>query len=120
MHVETIVGVYDIAGNAEAAVKDLILAGIPDAAITQYAEPAAQRTTRGQGFWVRMLGANARHDTDTYDRSLASGSTIVTARVIAPQAASAIEILDSHHPIDLDEEVVGSTGVTPDMVVESD
>lgn len=117
---ETIVAVYDAAEHATLAVRDLEAAGVPSNAISQHAASSASRAatteTTGaheQGFWASLFGATPEHDHDTavYDRSLVSGSTVVTVRAPEQYVAHTMEILERHNPIDIDERA-GSYGVT--------
>jgi uncharacterized protein (TIGR02271 family) len=59
------------------------------------------------------------HDTTVYNRSLESGSTVVSVRVSELHVAQATEILERHHPIDIDERAtsygvhqIATTGTT--------
>ena len=124
---ETIVAVFDTSEHAAAAVRDLEQAGIPASAITQHAgatsteaEPVlgspsqtglgTSTTVSGdpleqRGFWSSLFGAEPEygHDTTVYDRSLESGSTVVTVRGSAGHLDKVLDILERHHPIDIDE-----------------
>ncbi len=115
---ETIVAVYDTAAHAEAAV-----AGLKRPACRQTPSacmPARQHvdqaTTTGapvreQGFWASLFGGEPDHDTAVYDRSLAGGSTVVSVKAPEAHIAKVMEILESHHPIDIDERAT-SYGLT--------
>ena len=104
---ETIVAVYDTAAHAEAAVADLLAAGIPSSAITRSggASPAGTSTqpVQEQGFWSRLFGGEPDQDTAVYDRSMQGGSTVVTVKVSEAHVTRVVDVLDSHHPIDLDD-----------------
>ncbi len=113
---ETIVAVFDTAAHADAAVQDLRAANVPADAISQHAGSAAtSRTTatttetaapaREQGFWKSLFGTGADYEQDTavYDRSLTSGSTVVTVKAPEQHVASVMDILERHNPIDLDD-----------------
>ncbi len=116
---ETIVAVYDTAAHAEAAIADLQAAGVPDSAISRHAEAgsvsavttgartAAGAPMREPGFWATLFGGEPDHDTAVYDRSIEGGSTIVS--VSAPEAHQEriLEILESHHPVDIDDRATG-------------
>ena len=43
------------------------------------------------------------HDTSVYDRSVTSGSTVVTVNVPGSQVTQVTQLLESHNPIDIDE-----------------
>jgi uncharacterized protein (TIGR02271 family) len=111
---ETIVAVYDTAEHAALAVRDLEAAGIPSSAISQHAAggvmTGSTATTtaaphREQGFWASLFGGEPEyeHDTTVYNRSLESGSTVVSVKASELHVAQAIEILERHNPVDIDE-----------------
>ena len=110
---ETIVGIYDSAARAEAAAAELRTAGIAAGAITVHMQPAATstRTTsltestplRETGFWAGLFGGEPEHDTAVYDRSLQTGSAIVTVRLDSAHADRVMAILERHNPIDVEE-----------------
>ena len=110
---ETIVAVFDTADHASAAVRDLIDAGVPDTNITQHAG-AANTASAGTvsaaprqepGFWSSLFGAEPEHNHDTtvYDRSLQGGGTVVSVRGSGSHLDQALDILERHNPIDIDE-----------------
>src|ERR1700680_4427189 len=110
MNEEIIVAVYDTEAHADAAVRDLEAAHVPPTAITRHAGgPAASRTLgssgnpAGQGFWSSLFGGEPDHDTSVYDRSLESGSSVVTVRGPDEHLDGVISILERHEPIDIDE-----------------
>ena len=107
---ETIVAVYDTAAVAEAAVAGLKSAGVPDSAISLHASTAGMATgaaPREEGFWSSLFGGEPDHSTAVYDRSLDGGSTVVSVKAPDTHIASVMEILESHHPIDIDERATG-------------
>lgn len=105
---ETIVAVYDTAAHADAAVRDLDAAGVPPDAISRTGASAGTATpgaapVREQGFWSSLFGGEPDHDTAVYDRSVESGSSILTVRAPAEHVAGVTAILERHNPIDIDE-----------------
>ncbi len=114
---ETIVAVYDTAAHAEAAIRDLKAAGTPDNAISQHAGAVSSTTgttaepVKEQGFWASLFGGEPDHDTAVYDRSLQGGSTVVSVRTPDAHVTRVTEILEGHHPIDMDERAA-SYGMT--------
>jgi uncharacterized protein (TIGR02271 family) len=111
---ENIVAVYDTAEHAALAVRDLEAAGVPSSAISQHASSrgATGSTTtttaapvREQGFWASLFGGEPEHEHDTtvFDRSMESGSTVVTVKVPEQHLTQVMDILERHNPIDLDE-----------------
>ena len=110
---ETIVAVYDTAAHAEAAVAALRAASVPDSAISTHAGTgstsgaATTAAPREEGFWSSLFGGTSDTDTAVYDRSMASGSTVVTVKVPDTHAARVMDILESQNPIDIDERATG-------------
>jgi uncharacterized protein (TIGR02271 family) len=117
---QTIVAVYDTPAHAELAVQDMLAAGVPEAAIERHApegtyagtavSPVA-RSTEGQGFWSGLFGGEPDHDTTVYDRSVSGGSNAVSVKIPDEHVTRVTEILESHHPIDIDDRA-GSFGLT--------
>jgi len=112
MDAQTIVAVYDTAAHAESAVRDLKAANVPASDISQHTKnggaapgisPALMGPVAVLEFWTTLFGGRPNHDTTVYDRSIDSGSTVVTVRVQAEQADRAAAILEQHNPIDLEE-----------------
>ena len=110
---ETIVAVYDTAAHAQAAVAALRAASVPDSAISTHAGTgsmtgaATTAAPREEGFWSSLFGGSSDTDTNVYDRSMASGSTVVTVKVPDSHAARVMDILESQNPIDIDERATG-------------
>lgn len=116
MNEETIIAVYEDAAHAEAAVRDLRAANVPADAIGQHAGSGTGSTSgsartatpaREPGSWNRLLGGKPDHDTSVYDRSLDSGSTVVTVRAPDEHVESVSRILELHNPVDLDQRAAG-------------
>jgi hypothetical protein len=124
MNEEAIAAVFDSPEHADAAVRDLIAAGVAENAIARHTGAEGGRSSPGdgvevarpreEGFWSRLFGGERDYDHQVYDRSLASGSTVVTLRVSEDQVALVTEILDRHHPIDIDERA-SAYGLTATM-----
>lgn len=113
MTVETIVAIYDTAAQADAAVRDLKAADVPADAISQHAGTSTSggATTapaaREEGFWASLFGGEPDTDAEVYDRSLQSGSTVVTVKVDERHVAQVTGILEQHNPVDIDERAAG-------------
>src|SRR4051812_32598792 len=108
MNEQTIVAVYDKFTDADAAVRDLEAARVPSQAISRHEGRSETTTTtsapvRKEGFWARLFGSEPDHDTSIYDRSIDDGSSVVVVRVPSEQVDHVSSILETHHPIDLDE-----------------
>jgi uncharacterized protein (TIGR02271 family) len=108
---EIIVAVYDTEAHAATAVRDLEAAHVPPEAISRHAGTESvsgsavsdANSGRGQGFWSSLFGGEPDYDTAVYDRSLESGSSVVTVRVPDEQVDAVMSILERHQPIDIDE-----------------
>src|SRR2546430_3715136 len=111
MNEEIIVAVYDTEAHAAAAVRDLEAAHVPPEAISRHvgtesvsgSAVSGANSAGGQGFWSSLFGGEPGHDTSVYDRSLEIGSSVVTVRVPDEHVDRVAEILERHHPIDMDE-----------------
>ena len=104
---ETIVAMYDTPAHAEAAIRDLKAADVPPTAISSHAQggTAGGMTSppaREPGFWANLFGGESA-DSAVYDRSVASGSTVVTVKVPEQHKSRVVEILERHDPIDFDD-----------------
>jgi len=114
MNEEIIVAVYDTEAHAAAAVRDLEAAHVPPEAISRHAGTGSApgsavsgaNSGAGQGFWSSLFGGEPDHDTAVYDRSLESGSSVVTVRVPDEHVDGVTRILERHQPIDIDERAV--------------
>lgn len=108
---ETIVAIFDTDAQADAAVRDLTAANVPAEAISRHARKApgtaAAAPAQETGFWASLFGGDPDHDDAVYDRSLDSGSTVVTVRTPAQHATMVSEILERHGPADIDERASG-------------
>ena len=111
MNEEIIVAVYDTEAHAAAAVRDLEAAHVPPEAISRHAGAesvsgstiSGANSAGGQCFWSSLFGGEPDHDTAVYDRSLESGSSVVTVRVPDEHIDGVTRILERHQPIDIDE-----------------
>lgn len=109
---QTITAFYDTRVEADRAAAMLKQAGVPALDITvspdtardemgvrhDYAEP------KSTGFWAsldKMFGGTDDHD--TYTEGLRRGGTLLTAHVGEEHVDKAIEILEQHGSVDLDE-----------------
>ena len=108
MNEETIVAVFDTAAHADAAIRDLEAADVPSSAISRHSSTTGTTSTstsapRETGFWASLFGGEPDQDSTVYDRSLESGSHVVTVKVPGTQVNSVMTMLESHSPIDIDE-----------------
>lgn len=113
---ETIVAVYDTAAHAEAAAAELRSTGVPDSAISLHTGTetgtmsGATTTAQSQpepGFWSSLFGGEPDHDSTVYDRSMSSGSTVLTVKAPESHISQVMQVLEGHHPIDIDERAAG-------------
>src|ERR1700676_1185325 len=108
----TVVAVYDAEADAAAAVRDLESAAVPTDAITQHTKATfggtdfsnANAITHKRGFWGRLFNTTGDDDSDMYSRSIERGSTVVTVRVSEEDVDRVSSILESHSPIDVEDE----------------
>ncbi len=108
MNSETIVAVFDTPAHAQLAIADLEAAGIPSSSIQHYAHETydpAQSTTGSQttGFWAWLMGEETTDQHHLYNRSLQSGSTVVTVISNSGDNDRIVSILEQHAPVDLEE-----------------
>lgn len=122
---EVIVAAFESASEADAAQRDLESSGIAASAIRRYAasDPAAAHTetasvSRKQGesggFWSWLLGeesGTADHsDSELYERAASAGRTILGVTLAdSAQITRATDILERHHPVDLDQRPAAAT-----------
>jgi hypothetical protein len=108
----TVVGVYDTEADAAATVRDLEAANVPAGAIAQHTKAnfggtdfsRANAITHKRGFWGHLFGTTGDDDGDVYNRSIERGSTVVTVRVSEEDVDRVSAIMESHGPIDLEDE----------------
>jgi hypothetical protein len=112
MSQHTVVGVYDAEADAAAAVRDLETAGVATDAISQHTKAnfggtdfsSANAITHKRGFWGRLFSTTEDDDSDLYNRSIERGSTVVTVRASEEDVDRISAILESHGPIDVEDE----------------
>lgn len=111
---ETIVAVFSNLEHAQSAISDLVEAGVPATSIKHYARDETDAGTgaahaeaggghRG-GFWAWLTGQETTHEQhDVYDRSIASGQTVVTVIGDGSNVDHIYTMLERHNPVDLEE-----------------
>lgn len=118
---ETVVAVFSTQEHAEAAVADLVAAGVPSSSIKHYARDASDTavapesvdTGRHGGFWAWLTGQDTTHEQhDVYDRSMQSGRTVVTVISDGSNVDEIYAVLERHDPVDLDEHATGYDATT--------
>lgn len=105
---QTITSFYDSREYANNAALMLKQAGVPDRDITVSPDTASSYAEAGEhpakGFWASlesMFGGTDDHD--TYAEGLRRGGIMVTAHVDDAKVDDAIDILERHGSVDLDE-----------------
>ena len=86
---QTIAAFFSTASQAIAAVAELKAAGIRQSAVVSRSDPATS---------VAAI---------SYDGDLNSGLTVVTIKVAVGRAAVALDIVEAHNPVDIDERDTG-------------
>ena len=115
---ETVVAVFSSLEHAQAAIADLVEAGVSATSIKHYARDegdigggAAQAeadTGHHGGFWAWLTGQETTHEHhDAYDRSIASGQTVVTVITDGSNIDHIYTLLERHNPVDLEERDAG-------------
>lgn len=110
---QTITAMYDNRSEAEAAQAKLVAAGIPQASTKLLAGTQTARTgtttgydhTRDEGgFWTALKDAfMPEEDRYTYSEGLSRGGTLLTVSVEDAHVDTAMDILEEHGSVDLDE-----------------
>jgi hypothetical protein len=110
---QTITAMYDNRAEAEAAQAKLVAAGIPQASIKLLAGTQTAQTGTSQGydhtrdeggFWASLKDAfMPEEDRYTYSEGLSRGGTLLTVSAEASQVDRAMDILEEHGSVDLDE-----------------
>lgn len=109
---ENIVAVFDTQAHADAAVRDLKAAGVPDRDISRHARDTMGTTATTtdapvhQSFWARLFGTEPpEYDRTVYDRTVESGGAVVSVRVQDSDrdGSRVLAILEKLDPIDIDE-----------------
>jgi hypothetical protein len=124
----TVVAVYDAEADAAAAVRDLESAEVPTDAISQHTKADFGGTdfsnANKRGFWGRLFNTTGDDDSALYSRSIERGSTVVTVRVSEEDVDRVSAILESHSPIDVEDEsaedLADQTSVAGEQIAEAD
>ena len=117
MSYQTIVGAFDTAAHAQAAVEALKTGGFHSDDISVFDKNRVGM--REPGLWSRMFGGGlAQHEADVYSQSLERGGVVLSVRVPDSEVAHATGILDIHRPIDVHDRAV-TTGIAPAARVEA-
>jgi len=129
---EHIVAIFNTQQAADAAARELEDVGFPASAIRRYkadGSGGAERihaettteTTSGSGFWAWLLGeegpqtqAAYPRDEEWYERRAGAGDTVLSVAVADDSRIhEAMAILESHHPIEMEESTEENDVATP-------
>ena len=118
---ETIAVVYKTPAQAEAAVQDLMNAGVSASSIDRHMQDGSYRggsssletrPAESKGFWASLFGGETHDDTSVYDESLTSGGSVVTVRAVSDADYNQVAaILERHDPVDVDDHMARNSGV---------
>ncbi|ACS41726.1 YsnF/AvaK domain-containing protein [Methylorubrum extorquens] len=110
---QTITALYDDQAQAQTAMSKLVATGIPQGSIrlTPGASATATRSTGSYdhtrdegGFWAGLKDLFVpEEDRYTYSEGLSRGGTLLTATVDDGKVTAAMDILEEHGSVDLDE-----------------
>ena len=102
---EKIVAVYDKLGKAKDAMRALEASGFSTSDISLLNRDALTNSDiHDTNLWQRLFGRNvADHESSVYNRTIQSGGAILTLRVPDSEVSRAMQILDVHHPMDMNE-----------------
>lgn len=114
MSYQTIVAAFDSGAHAQAAAAALKAAGFHSADISILDKSRSPSIGADKpSLWHRLFGDQVRqHEAAVYDRTIASGGTVLSVRVPDNEVAHATGIIDLHHPIDVHDRALTS-GVVP-------
>ena len=117
----TIAAVYKTPAQAESAVQDLLIAGVPEASIDRHMQGGSYRggsssletrPAESKGFWASLFGAETHDDTSVYDENLTSGGSVVTVRAISETDYDHVAaLLERHDPVDVDDHMARNSSV---------
>jgi stress response protein YsnF len=109
MAARTLTAMYDTKGAAESARDDLVALGVSSADVTIRGADAASGTTASttaedKGFWAGLADLFVPdEDRSAYAEGVRRGGHLLSARVPDGVEDRAIEVLERHGPVDVDE-----------------
>ena len=105
MNYEKIVTLYDTAEHADAARRDLEAAGFAPgemSIISGKTMGGSAEKLREPGLWQRLFGRDiAEHEARVYSRTVESGGSVLTVRVLESDVSRAMGILNAHRALDV-------------------
>ncbi len=114
---EVIVAAFDTPAHAELAIQDLLAAGIPEDDVGRHVASDGEPVPDRRGFWERLFGGTPDEGPEPYDRTVASGGTVVTVATTASVGDRVSAILAEHAPVDLDERAARHAAVPPSDIM---
>ena len=120
---ETLVAVFDIAAQADAAVIALVREGIAAGDIERHATAALTSSIStpagGSGFWNTLFGGEtSREQNQVYDRTVRAGGEVMTVLMDERDADRIMTILEPFGPVDVAERAA-SYGSVPSVPVSA-
>jgi uncharacterized protein (TIGR02271 family) len=116
MNYEKIVSLFDTAEHAEAARKNLEVAGFPSSEISVVSNKtlaASGEALREPGLWHRLFGRDIdQHEAIVYGRTVESGGVVLTLRVPEADVPKALGILNAHKVVDVQQRAVEQGVIT--------
>lgn len=110
MAYEKIVTLFDSAEHAEAAKRNLELAGFPSDDISATSKRAlgdAGKTLREPGLWHKLFGGDIKeHEATVYGNTVDAGGVVLTVRVPDSDVPKAVGILNEHQAVDVQRRAV--------------
>jgi uncharacterized protein (TIGR02271 family) len=117
MSYEKIVTLYDTAEHAEAARRDLQGAGFPLSEISVVNSKTLGipgEKLREPGLWHRLLGRDIQqHEAHVYGSTVESGGVILTVRVPESDVTKAMDILNGHRAVDVQNRAAQQGLISP-------
>ena len=118
---ETLVAVFDVGAQADAAVMALVKEGVLAGDIERHATAALTKpiasSSRGESFWNALFkGETSQEQNEVYEQTVRAGGEVVTVLIDERDADRIMTILEPFGPVDVAERAA-SYGLTPSMLV---
>jgi uncharacterized protein (TIGR02271 family) len=106
----TLVGYFDSYDDARQTEQDLVNSGfsIEDVQIVAKDAATTGQTTEAPGMWERFksaLGFASEEERVTYEEAARHGGALLTVRVAEEQANQVADLIERHHPVDIDRRI---------------
>lgn len=118
MHEETLVAVFDVGAQADAAVMALVKGGVATGGIERHATAALtsplSSSAGGNGFWSTLFGGEtSQEQNEVYERTVRAGGEVMTVLMDERDADHIMTILEQFGPIDVAERAATYGLVSP-------